>query len=204
MPPAPRWFPKQYPNRSRCGGAVYHGTNIQWARTTMQVQAYLRAVAMSFGVTPQIAAPEFMCRAAPGVTTLATSPRRQSVPSSHGAARRRGVPTSRIATRCAAATPLCRFRGTVGTTGLGGGGTRGTRGERNNSRSSQVARLLLALRCNFLFCPVVLLTFEATRPARGRVARIVARRTGNKHLARSFATRGAGVRRRRKKAIRYL
>ena len=34
---------------------MYHGTNIQWARTTMQVQTYLRAVAMSFGVTPQIA-----------------------------------------------------------------------------------------------------------------------------------------------------
>ena len=37
---------------------MYHGTNIQWARTTMQVQAYLRAVAMSFGVTPQIAVPD--------------------------------------------------------------------------------------------------------------------------------------------------
>lgn len=49
-------FP-EYPNRSRCGGAVVNGTTIQWARTAGEVHGHLAAIEQRYGVRPHLVLP---------------------------------------------------------------------------------------------------------------------------------------------------
>ena len=53
------WVKTKYPGKSHCGGrgAIVNGTQIEWARSSTQLQSYLRGVEQTFGVFPELVLP---------------------------------------------------------------------------------------------------------------------------------------------------